>query len=106
MENYSILCVDDEANVVEALSYILTKAGYTVHTALSGVDALNILEEEKIDIAIIDYKMPEMSGIDLLKRIEESYLDVEVLILTAHGSIENAVEFIKLGAFDYVLTAL
>jgi len=103
MENYSILCVDDDRNTVSALSVILKKSGYNIYSALNGCDALKILEEEQVDIAIIDYKMPGMSGIDLLKKIKDLNYDVEVLILTGYGTIPNAVESIKLGAFDYIL---
>jgi len=55
MESYSFLCVDDESNVVEALTFILNKAGYRTYSAYSGREALSILEHEKIDIAVIDY---------------------------------------------------
>jgi len=103
MKNYSILCVDDDRNTVSALSLILKKSGYNVYSALNGYDALKILEEEQVDIAIIDYKMPGMSGIDLLKKIKDLDYDVEVLILTGYGTIPNAVESIKLGAFNYIL---
>jgi len=103
MENYSILCVDNDRNIVNVLSVILKKSGYNVYSAFNGSDALKILEEEQVDIAIIDYKMPEMSGIDLLKKIKDLNYDVEVLILTGYGTIPNAVESIKLGAFDYIL---
>ena len=103
MSNYSILCVDDDRHVVNALSIILKKSGYTVYPVLNGYDALKILEEKQVDIAIIDYKMPGMNGIDLLKKIKGLNYDIEIFILTGHGTIPNAVKSIKLGAFDYIL---
>ncbi|NVM04156.1 MAG: sigma-54-dependent Fis family transcriptional regulator [Candidatus Helarchaeota archaeon] len=103
MENFSFLCVDDDKNVVNALKIILNKSGFNVFTALNGFEALDILKSEQIDIAIIDYKMPKMNGTELLKKIKKLNHDVEVLILTGHGTIPNAVESIKIGAFDYIL---
>ena len=103
MENISILCVDDEKNIVNALKIILEKSGYTAFTALNGFDALSILDKEHIDIAIIDYMMPRMSGTELLKKINEKSRNTEVLILTGHGTIPNAVKSIQLGASDYIL---
>ena len=103
MKKYSILCVDDDRNLVDVLALILRKPGYTVFTATSGQDALKILKTESVDIAIIDYKMPQMSGLDLLKKIRKLRRNIDVLILTGHGTIPNAVESIKLGAFDYIL---
>ena len=103
MENYSILCVDNDRNTLNALSVILKKSGYNVYSALSGYDALKVLEEERVDIAIVDYKMPSMSGIELLKKMKDLQYDVDVLILTGHGTIPSAVESVKLGAFDYIL---
>ena len=103
MKEYSILCVDDEKSVVDVLSTILTKSGYSVFTALRGEDALKLLNEKQFDLAIIDYKMPGMNGIDLLKKINALNIDVAVLLLTGYGTIPNAVESIKLGADDYIL---
>ncbi len=103
MNNISVLCVDDDRNIVNALKIILNSQGFSVLTALNGNDALSLLGREHVDIAIIDYKMPGISGIELLQRIREMGLDIHVLILTGHGSIPNAVESIRLGAFDYVL---
>jgi len=103
MRKYSILCVDDDKLIVEALGLILENAGYTVHTAQNGSDALEICENEAIDIAIVDYKMPGMDGIDLLKMIKERKNSIEVLILTGHGTVPTAVDPIQPGAFDYIL---
>ncbi|MFC1492956.1 sigma-54-dependent transcriptional regulator [candidate division KSB1 bacterium] len=100
---YSILCVDDDRTIVSALAVILKKSGYNVFIALSGSEALEILEKETINIAIIDYKMPYMDGIELLKKIKKDNEDIEVLMLTGHGTIDNAVESIKMGAFDYLI---
>ncbi|MFC1729955.1 sigma-54-dependent transcriptional regulator [candidate division KSB1 bacterium] len=103
MSVYSILCVDDDKRIIEVLTLILKSAGYKVYSAFRAVEALKIAENEHIDFAIVDYKMPEMNGIELLKEIKDRKSEIEVLILTGHGTIPNAVEAIKLGAFDYII---
>jgi len=103
MKDQSILCVDDDINLVNALKIILNNSNYRVFTASDGFEALDILKEKPIDIAIVDYKMPRMDGVELLKKIKELNQKVEVLILTGYGTISNAVECIKIGAFDYII---
>ncbi len=105
MENrksYKILVVDDEVNILKVLSALLKKEGYEVISAESGEDALTHLYEEGISVVITDLKMPGMDGIELLKNVMRYNSDIPVIILTAHGTINNAVEAIKLGAFDYL----
>jgi len=103
MKNYTILCVDDDVNLVNALKVILRQSNYEVFTATDGFEALNLLKEKQIDIAIVDYKMPRMNGVELLKKIKAFNRDIEVLILTGCGTIPNAVECIKIGATDYII---
>lgn len=103
MNSISVLCVDDDHYIVDALALILKNAGYKVFTALSGKKGLSIIEKEHIDIAIIDYKMPGMDGLELLKKIKNRHSGTDVLMLTGHGSIPTAVEAIKEGAHDYIL---
>lgn len=103
MKEQSILCVDDDINLVNALKIILNNSNYEVFTASDGFEALDILKEKPIDIAIVDYKMPRMDGVELLKKIKELNREIEVLILTGYGTISNAVECIKIGAFDYII---
>ena len=98
-----ILIVDDEKDFVEMFSLRLTRQGEKVSVAYSGQEALDLLEKTKIDVVILDIRMPGMDGIETLKRIKSSYPLVEVIMLTGHGSTETAVEGMKEGAFDYLL---
>ncbi len=98
-----VLIVDDERKLRRVLQILLEQMGLESVAADSGEEALGILGGERIDLVLTDLKMPGMSGIDLLRRIRERNVDVPVVVLTAHGSIETAVEAMKQGAFDYIL---
>ncbi|NWH05956.1 sigma-54-dependent transcriptional regulator [Desulfobacter latus] len=98
-----ILVVDDEKDFVEMFSLRLTRQGEKVSVAYSGQEALDLLEKNKIDVVILDIRMPGMDGIETLKRIKAGYPLVEVIMLTGHGSTETAVEGMKAGAFDYLM---
>ncbi len=97
-----ILVVDDEANIRRVLAAQLTRDGYEVHTAEDGEQALGILREHHIDLVITDLRMPKMDGMDLLRNALAMDPDLPVVILTAHGTVDNAVEALKTGAFDYI----
>lgn len=97
-----ILVVDDEPLVRRSLSEFLTLQGYTVSTAASGREALDLLKNYTADIVITDIKMSEIDGIQLLRQIKKEHADTPVILITGYGSIENAVEAIKEGAYDYV----
>lgn len=99
--NYNILIVDDEKEYQLVVSMILEDAGYNTETCSNGREALDILEKRDIDLVITDLRMPVMSGDDLIAEIREKELDVDILVVTAYGSIESAVEAIKNGATDY-----
>ncbi|MFR2965151.1 MAG: response regulator [Anaerovoracaceae bacterium] len=99
--NYKILIVDDEPEYRKALSIILEDIGYTAVMCSNGLEAMEYLSKSRADLVITDLKMPVMSGIDLIKKIREQGIDTEILVITAYGSIESAVDAIKLGAFDY-----
>nr|WP_320016696.1 response regulator [uncultured Desulfobacter sp.] len=98
-----ILIVDDEKDFVEMFSLRLTRQGEKVSVAYSGQEALDLLEKTKIDVVILDIRMPGMDGIETLKKIKAAYPLVEVIMLTGHGSTETAVEGMKAGAFDYLM---
>jgi len=98
-----ILVVDDEKDFVEMFSLRLTRQGEKVSVAYSGQEALDLLEKTRIDVVVLDIRMPGMDGIETLKRIKASYPLVEVIMLTGHGSTETAVEGMKAGAFDYLM---
>jgi DNA-binding NtrC family response regulator len=104
MNTTVVLLVDDEVPFVETMTKRLTKRELTVLTAFSGSEALDKLAAEKrIDVVILDVKMPGMDGIDALREIKRLYPLVEVVMLTGHGTIDTAIEGMKLGAFDYLL---
>ena len=98
-----VLVVDDEKDFVEMLSLRLKEEGEKVTPAYSGKECLETLEEKEIDVVILDIKMPGMDGIETLKEIKKRFPLVEVIMLTGHGTIETAVEGMKLGASDYLL---
>ncbi|OQB17260.1 MAG: Transcriptional regulatory protein ZraR [Deltaproteobacteria bacterium ADurb.Bin207] len=97
-----VLVVDDEANIRRVLSAQLAREGYEVHTAEDGERALAILREHHIDLVITDLRMPKMDGMALLRHAIEIDPDLPVVMLTAHGTVDNAVEALKTGAFDYI----
>ena len=102
MENYSILIVDDEKNILKVVSLTLRDSGYRVDTAPSAEVALEKFNQNRYDLLITDLKLPGMTGIDLLDRIRHINPDLPVIMITAFGSIENAVAAMKKGAFNYL----
>lgn len=102
-EKMSVMVVDDEKIVRESLFFWFEKDGYTVDTASSGLEALKKLEAYPFDIMFVDIKMPGMDGIELLEKIMTEYPDTAVIIITAYGSIESAINAMKAGASDYLL---
>ena len=102
MSRARILVVDDELAIRQVLAANLRKAGYEVEELDDGVAALERLQAGDIDIAICDIRMPEMSGIDLLREAQQANIDTTFLLITAHASLDTAIEAMRLGAFDYL----
>ena len=100
--NVSVLIVDDEDGMCKLLKAIVNDMGYSAKSMTSPKKALQLLAKENFDIAIIDVKMPEMEGTELLVEALKLNSSMDVIMITAYGSIENAVEAIKMGAFDYI----
>ena len=98
-----ILIVDDEVNLLQSLSDVLKRKGYSVATAQNGLEALGKLRERYFNIAIVDLKMPKMGGMELLEVMKERYPQTLVVILTGYGTIKNAVEAMKKGAYNYLI---
>lgn len=98
-----ILVIDDEQNIRGALAKLLEKAGHEVTAADSGDAALPLLHEAAFDLVISDLKMVGASGMDVLQQCKHCQPDTEVVLLTAYGTIQSAVEAIKAGAYDYVM---
>jgi DNA-binding NtrC family response regulator len=102
MKGSRILLVDDEVVFTNNMSKLLNNRGYLVTAVNSGDSAIQKLEAEDFDVVVLDLKMPGMDGITTLKEIKKLDLFTETLILTGHGSIDTAMEAIKLGAYDYL----
>jgi two-component system NtrC family response regulator len=97
-----ILIIDDDENLLKALGFMLEENRYTVLTARSGEEGIKILKQEGADVVITDLQMPQMGGMEVLKTVLGINRDIPVILLTAYGTVESAVEAMKLGAFDYV----
>src|SRR5512138_2868224 len=96
-----ILVADDEPNLRRVLGAILARDGYEVLHASDGQEALEIAEDG-VDVVVTDLRMPRIDGMEVLRRMVVAHPDVPVIMITAHGSIDSAVEAVKLGAFDYI----
>jgi len=99
---YNILVVDDEKNIREGLGRVLELDGYRVFLAADGREGLELVEDGDIDLVISDLKMPGVSGEELLRKTRDKYANLPVIILTGHGTVENAVQAMKDGAYDFL----
>lgn len=99
----NILVVDDERSIRDSLELVLKEEGYEVATASDGNQAMELLQNRDFDIMITDLKMPGMDGIQLTKHCLQTYPQTSVIIITAYGSLETAIEALRLGAYDYIL---
>ncbi|KPL04252.1 MAG: hypothetical protein AMJ90_01320 [candidate division Zixibacteria bacterium SM23_73_2] len=102
MPLFRILIVDDEKSQLDMLSGFLIKEGHLVTTADSGEAALKICEGKSFELALVDIKMPGMDGLELLDRLKRTNPEIQVIMMTAYGTVESAVEAMKKGAFHYV----
>jgi two-component system, NtrC family, response regulator AtoC len=103
---HSILIVDDESSMRLFLSSVLEGEGYQVTPAANGKEAVELIRRRRFDLIVSDVRMPELGGMELLKLVKEQSPETPVVILTAFGSIESAVEAMKLGAADYLTKPL
>jgi two-component system, NtrC family, response regulator len=99
----TILIVDDEKNYPLILSAVLQEEGFETLTANSGQEALAVLEHSDVDLVLTDMKMPKMDGIELLQRIKQNDPELPVIMMTAYGTVEKAVEAMQKGAYNYIL---
>jgi DNA-binding NtrC family response regulator len=99
----AILIVEDEPKMLRLLELNLTEEGYTTHTAANAETGLNTLRQEKIDLVVTDLKLPGMDGLEFLQAVKRTDARIPVIVMTAYGTVETAVEAMKAGASDYVL---
>src|SRR4051812_34799579 len=97
-----VLVVDDETNLRKVLAAMLRRDGFDVTVAADGEQGLAEFAKNGADIVVTDLVMPKVGGLEILKSINASAPEVPVIIITAHGTVDSAVEAIKLGAFDYI----
>jgi DNA-binding NtrC family response regulator len=98
-----ILIVDDDEGLVHFLVRFFSKQGYGVSSCNDGKTALELVDHESFDLILLDYKMPGMNGLDTLKAIRRSQVRTPVIVMTAYGTTDTAIEAMKLGAYDYLL---
>ena len=98
-----ILLVDDEEIILDSLSAWLEEEDFSLLTAENGFKALELMENNTVDAAVIDIKMPGMDGLTLLKEIRKTNESLPIIMITAHVSVESAVQSMKDGAYDYIM---
>jgi signal transduction histidine kinase/FixJ family two-component response regulator len=101
-EQYTVLVVDDEKVIRDGCTLILQPEGYVVKTAANGQEALNFLASEPVNVVLCDLKMPVMGAIEVLEEARERFPGVPIIIITGHGTVDDAVACMKKGAYDFV----
>ena len=102
MKNTNLLVIDDEKNQLDLLTGYLRKKGANVYSASSGNDGIETVKNKSIDIIISDFRMPDKTGIEVLQEVKKINPEIDFVIITAFGTIEDAVKAIRNGAYDYI----
>lgn len=102
MDNFKLLIVDDEEKFIEVLKDRLTRKGLNVKAVTSGIEAIKLIEEEEFDVALFDIMMDKMDGLELLDKTKKIQPNIEVVMITGYGTIESAIEAMRMGAYDYL----
>ena len=102
MKDYNILVIDDEAAQRDVLTGYLKKKGYKIFSASSGKEGVETARATSVDIILSDFKMPDLNGIEVLEQVRKINPEISFVIVTAYGTVENAVKAMRLGAFDYI----
>ena len=101
-ENHRVLIIDDERPVLMTLEALLKRHGYQVETAPTGAQGLKVLKSKSTTLVLLDLRLPDADGLEMLDRIKTELPNVQVIILTAHDSLHNAIESIKRGAYHFI----
>ncbi|BBO80301.1 acetoacetate metabolism regulatory protein AtoC [Desulfosarcina ovata subsp. sediminis] len=102
MKNYKVLFVDDDEQILSIVQQFLSRSGFDVTTESNGLKAIEMVREHHFSVVFTDLIMPEISGMDLLKRIKAISPDTEVIVVSGYGTIESAIEAMKLGSYDFL----
>jgi two-component system nitrogen regulation response regulator NtrX len=102
MEDTKILIIDDEKNILESIKMVLAYENYQVETSGSGLDGVELFKTFRPDIVLLDVKMPGFDGIEVLKNLKSINRLSEIIMISGHSGIKEAVEASKLGAFDFL----
>ena len=97
-----LLVVDDDESLLEMMRERFDRKGIKIVTTASGADALALADQGRFDVALLDVNLPDMNGLELLNKLKEQHPEIEVIMLTAHASIESAIQAMKSGAYDYL----
>jgi len=103
MENLRVLVVDDEADFLETIVMRLRRRKIDAYGVDGGKKALELVENERFDVVVLDVLMPGLDGIETLKLLKKKKPFIEVIILTGHGSVESGLQGMQFGAFDYIM---
>jgi DNA-binding NtrC family response regulator len=103
LDPFNVLFVDDEVEFLETLLKRMKKRDLEASGVKSGEQALEFLDQNRVDVVVLDVKMPGMDGIQALKEIKKLHPLIEVVMLTGHASVEVAIQGMELGAFDYLM---
>ncbi len=102
MEPSNILIIDDERVICDGCRLALSDKGHSVKICMNGKEGLETILKGTYDLALLDMKLPDMDGMDILRTVEREKLGVYVIVMTGYSTVQNAVEAMKLGAFDYL----
>ncbi len=97
-----ILVIDDEKNILVTIRHALEPKGYEVHTTTTGEEGLRMAAEENFDLLLLDLKLPGIDGVEVLRQLEQRSRRSQVIVISAFGTVTNAVEVMKLGALDFI----
>ena len=98
----NVLIVDDEKNIRLTTAQTLERSGYVIETAANGKEAIQKLQQQPFDVMVLDIKMPQMDGLEVLQQAHQQYPALKILMVSAHATLEEAVQAMKLGAVDFV----